>query len=204
MGTWGIGSQWCNRLPPMGEVGRFSFWIKGKEVRRYEEASYVVGRGAHDGADDVVWWSCIRQNRTGELREPRRQPPGRAAARVYGWWPDAESGHEPRGQCPAGAATVRTVAQRKGAGTFSGPGPSSSCPYSPMSWKGCSQNSCIFQVAWAHYICKPGGSFTFLFLPPSAGAPFFRAGLFPFPSPAHLVALIHQRPRRGVLRSSPK
>jgi hypothetical protein len=48
----------------------------------------------------------------------------------------------------------------------------------PSAWKGCSRNPCIFQAAWAHYICKPGGSFTFLFLPPSAGAPFSGPGFF--------------------------
>jgi hypothetical protein len=42
------------------EVGRFLFWIKGKEVRSDEKAHYAVDRGAHDGSDDVRLWGGVR------------------------------------------------------------------------------------------------------------------------------------------------
>ena len=39
------------------------FWTirKGGE-KRYEEAHYVVGSGAHDGTDDVVVWVSVRRD----------------------------------------------------------------------------------------------------------------------------------------------
>ena len=43
--------------------GRFLFWEsegeERREVRRDEKARYVVDRGAHDGAVDVVFWGGV-------------------------------------------------------------------------------------------------------------------------------------------------
>lgn len=65
MGTWGKGSQWCNRLPSSaaaggGGVSRLlvldEIWTKEKGGEKCnEEADYDIGCDRGDGADDGVW-----------------------------------------------------------------------------------------------------------------------------------------------------
>jgi len=52
------------------------FLDERKEVRRNEEAHHVVGRGAHDGADDVVLWGGVRQAGDNLLQRGNHHTPG--------------------------------------------------------------------------------------------------------------------------------
>src|SRR5215216_6030798 len=90
MGTWGRGSQWCNRLLWIIVIlrSRFLFWEseseQRREVRTDEKAHYVVDRGAHDGDDDVVLRGGIRRSADNSVEWWRQHAERECERRSYG------------------------------------------------------------------------------------------------------------------------
>src|SRR5215218_10236361 len=113
MGTWGRGSQWCNRLLWIIVILRSRFLFgeseseQRREVRTDEKARYVVDRGAHDGDDDVVLRGGVRgdHDNSGEWwRQHAERERERCSDRIV----------EPCGPPAARAERLSTVELKKG------------------------------------------------------------------------------------------